>query len=104
PASQIYTTAVALLIATLLTYISLVLQIFEEVFHKPHLLGPVFAACAGTMGIASLINARLVERLGSQRISLWALIGFVSLSAVHFVWAACNLETLWSFALFQSLT
>lgn len=104
PASQIYTAVITLLIATLLTYISLVPQIFEDVFHKPHLLGPIFAACAATMGAASLLNARLVERLGSRRIGLWALIAFVAVSAIHFVWAWFGLETLWSFTILQSLT
>jgi MFS transporter, DHA1 family, multidrug resistance protein len=95
---------VAFLFGSLLAYVALMPQIFEDVFHRPELMAGVFAACAATMGGASILNASIVERFGSKRISHIALMGFIGVTATHLVWALLGLETIVSFLILQSLT
>ena len=102
--SIFYTLAVTFMVATLLSYVSLMPQIFHDTFHKPALMAPIFAACAGTMAAGALLNASLVERLGSRCISHIALASFVGLTFIHFVLALANLETLITFLVLQALT
>jgi DHA1 family bicyclomycin/chloramphenicol resistance-like MFS transporter len=104
PSSIFYALAIMCLIGGLLAYVALMPQIFEEVFHKPHLMAGIFAACAGTMGLASALNASLVERLGIKRISHTALTGYLVVTAIHMVWAWSGRETILSFAILQALT
>jgi DHA1 family bicyclomycin/chloramphenicol resistance-like MFS transporter len=104
PGSIFYSLAIMSLIGGLLAYVALMPQIFAEVFHKPHLMAGIFAACAGTMGAASALNASLVERLGIKRISHTALTGYLVVTTIHLAWAWSGHETILSFALLQALT
>ncbi len=104
PSSLFYTLSITFLFATLTAYVSLVPQIFVDVFQRPTLMAPIFAVCAATMGAGGMLNAWLVERLGSRRIAHIALTSFVGLTAVHFAWAIAGQETLISFTLLQALT
>ena len=104
PGSLFYTLAIAFLIGSLLAYVSLMPQIFSDVFGKPQLMAGIFAACAGTMGLSSMLNASLVERVGLKRISHSALTAFVVMSAIHMVWALLGHETILSFTILQALT
>ena len=104
PGSIFYSLAIMCLIGSLLAYVALMPQIFAEVFHKPHLMAGIFAACAGTMGAASALNASLVERLGTKRISHTALTGYLVVTAIHMAWAWSGRETIVSFAILQALT
>jgi DHA1 family bicyclomycin/chloramphenicol resistance-like MFS transporter len=79
-------------------------QIFFDVFHEPQLFTVVFGAVAGGIAVASLLNARLVERLGSRLISHYALLGFIGFSALHATVAISGHETIWTFAVLQALT
>lgn len=104
PVSVVYTLAVGCMLSTMLTYVSLMPQIFRDVFAKPHLLAPVFATCALGMAAGSVVNASLVERLGVRRISHTALLVFIGLTSIHMVWAITGQETLVSFVILQGLT
>ncbi len=104
PSSAVYTVAIAFLIGALLAYVSLMPQIFRDYFHRPELMAPVFAACAGTMAVGSMINAWLVEKLGSKRISHVALTLFLGITGLHFLWAYSGHETILSFLILQALT
>ncbi len=104
PGSLFYTLAIAFLIGSLLAYVSLMPQIFSDVFGKPQLMSAIFAACAGTMGLSSMLNASLVEKLGWKRISHSALTGFIVMAAVHMTWALTGHETILSFTILQALT
>jgi len=102
--SIFYTVAVSMMFGSLLAYVSTMPQIFGDVFHAPRLLGPVFAACAATMGVATLVNARLVERLGMHAISHSALLGFILVTFLHAAIAWSGHESLLTFVILQSLT
>jgi DHA1 family bicyclomycin/chloramphenicol resistance-like MFS transporter len=104
PGSIFYSLAIMCLIGGLLAYVSLMPQIFAEVFHKPQLMAGIFAVCAAAMGAASALNASLVERLGVKRISHTALTGYIVITAFHLAWAWSGRETILSFAILQALT
>jgi DHA1 family bicyclomycin/chloramphenicol resistance-like MFS transporter len=84
-------------------FINSVQQIFADSFHAPKLMPLVFAAIAGTMAVAALINSRIVERLGTRRVSHTALLGFTGVELLHLGIVLSGHESLISFALCQSL-
>lgn len=104
PVSVVYTLAVGCMLSTMLVYVSLMPQIFHDVFAKPQWLAPVFAICALGMAAGSVFNATLVERLGVRRISHTALLLFIAVTLTHMVWAITGHETLISFMVLQGLT
>ncbi len=99
-----YTLAVTAISGTLFGFINSSQQIFFDVFHAPQLFTIVFGAIAAGVAVASLLNARLVERLGSRLISHTALLGFIAMSAIHAAVAMTGHETIWTFAVLQALT
>ena len=99
-----YTLAITAISGALFGFINSSQQIFFDVFHEPQLFTVVFGAVAGGIAVASLLNARLVERLGSRLISHTALLGFITMSGIHAVVALTGHETIWTFAVLQALT
>ena len=104
PTSILYTLAMSVMFGSLVAYVSTVPQIFAVAFRAPQLMAITFAFCAGTMGLASFLNTRIVERVGMRRISHSALIGFIFVTAIHAGVAYSGDERLVTFAIFQSLT
>ena len=98
-----YTLASAVLLGGLYGYINSIQQILADVFHRPDLLVPVFAGTAGTMAVANLLNARIVVRVGTRRISHTALAALIVLAGAHLLIAWSGYETLWGFAVLQAL-
>ena len=99
-----YMLAQTVVLGGLYGFINSAQQIFFDTFHAPRLFPIVFAGAAGTMGIAALLNSRIVVRLGMRRVSHSALLGFVATAAVHTLIAAAGRETILSFAVLQALT
>lgn len=99
-----YTLAMTCITGSLFGFLNSSQQIFFDVFNEPERFTAVFAAIAGTIAVASLLNARLVERLGSRLISHAALLGFIAMSAIHAAVALAGHETIWTFAVLQALT
>ena len=104
PTSVLYTFAMTCMYGSLLAYISTIPQIFQGAFHRPQLMATTFAFCAGTMGAASYLNSRIVERLGMHRISHFALVSFVAITLTHTVVAWTGRDTILVFTLFQAAT
>lgn len=88
----------------LLGFINSAQQIFAEALGAREQFPLVFAICASFVAIASLLNARLVMRLGMRRLSHAALLAYIALAAVHLIIAVSGRETLVVFAAFQALT
>src|ERR1700674_4071390 len=63
-ASLCYTLALTVMFGSILAYVGMVQQIFEDAFHRPGLMPAMFALCASSMGITALLNSRIVERVG----------------------------------------
>ena len=99
-----YTLAITAISGALFGFLNSSQQIFFDVFHEPQLFTVVFGGIAGGIAVASLLNARLVERLGSRLISHTALLGFIAFSAIHAAVAISGHETIWTFAVLQALT
>jgi len=102
--SLCYTLAITVMFGSLLAYVGMVQQIFADVFHRASLMPTMFALCAVFMGLASLLNSRIVERLGMRRISHAALLAYIGVTLVHVLVAALGLENLWTFVALQSAT
>jgi len=103
-ASLCYTLAMTVMIGSLLAYLGMMPQIFAKVFRRATLMPSIFALCAVGMGLASLLNSRIVERIGMRRISHAALLTFIAAAAVHVLVAVLGLERLWTFVVLQALT
>jgi DHA1 family bicyclomycin/chloramphenicol resistance-like MFS transporter len=102
--SLCYTLAMAVMFGSILAYVGMVQQIFEDVFHRPGLMPGIFALCASSMGVTAFLNSRIVERVGMRIISHFGLLVFISITAAHVLIAALGLESLWTFVLLQSTT
>ena len=102
--SLCYTLAMTVMFGSILAYVGMVPQIFEEVFHRPGLMPAIFALCASSMGVTAFLNSRIVERVGMRIISHLGLLVFIGITGVHVLIAALGLESLWTFVILQSLT
>jgi len=98
-----YSLAVMLLFGALIAYVSMMPQIFAIVFHHASWMPTMFALCAGSMGIASLLNSRIVEHYGMRRISQSALLCYLGITAVHLAVAWMGFESVASFVVLQAL-
>jgi DHA1 family bicyclomycin/chloramphenicol resistance-like MFS transporter len=102
-ASLGYNLASTLMFGSLLGFINSSQQIFATTFGAPHLFTTIFAAAASAMAVASYVNSRIVERLGSRRISHGALIGFIAVALIHLAIALSGHETIWTFSILQAV-
>ncbi|CAN5429989.1 multidrug effflux MFS transporter [soil metagenome] len=99
-----YTLAMTAITGALFGFINSSQQIFFDVFEAPALFTTVFALIAGGIALASIVNARLVEKLGSRLIGHSALIGFITMASIHAVVTLTGHETIWTFAVLQAMT
>lgn len=102
--SLCYSLAVTVMFGSLIAYVGMVQQIFADVFRRPTWMPTMFALCAMFMGLASLLNSRIVERMGMRRISHAALLCYLVVALVHLVVAWLGLERLWTFVALQAAT
>jgi len=96
-----YMLAMAFVLGGLFGFINSAQQVFGDVFAAPELFTTIFALIAGFMAVASLVNSRIVVRLGMRRVSHAALLGYIALTSIHALVAITGHETLWSFAILQ---
>lgn len=102
--SLFYTLAVATMFGSILAYVGMVQQIFADVFHRPGLMPIMFALCAASMGVASYLNSKIVERIGMRIVSQIGLLVFIAVTALHALVAATSSEGLASFVVLQAAT
>jgi MFS transporter, DHA1 family, multidrug resistance protein len=98
------TMALTLLMGALFAFIGSIQQIVFDVFGRPEMIALVFACIAGPMALSSYANSRLVMRLGSRRILLFALSAFTVASLIHLIVAEVAGESLWVFVALQAMT
>jgi DHA1 family bicyclomycin/chloramphenicol resistance-like MFS transporter len=96
-----YMLAMAFVLGGLFGFINSAQQVFVDVFHAPEWFTAIFALIAMFMAVASLLNSRIVVRLGMRRVSHTALLGYIALTGTHALVALAGHESLWSFAAFQ---
>ena len=104
PQSRGYTIALTISFGGLVAYIASIQQIVFDAFHKPHLIGLVFAMIAAPMAAAAWGNSRVVGKFGLRRVGHTASAGFMLISLVHVAVAVGGKETLAIFVLFQALS
>ncbi|MFE9084294.1 multidrug effflux MFS transporter [Brevundimonas sp. NPDC003935] len=97
-----YTLAMTAISGALFAFINSSQQIFFDVFKSPGLFTTVFAMVAGGIALASVLNSRMVERLGSRLIAHTALFGFIGFSLLHAAIAYAGHDSLWVFAALQA--
>ena len=102
--SVFYMLAMGFVLGGLFGFINSAQQVFGDVFHSLEWFTTIFALIAGCMAVASLVNARVVGRLGMRRVSHSALLGFIGLTSLHALLAASGHEYLWLFAILQGGT
>ena len=71
-------------------------------FNDPLYFTLNFAVIAAFMGISSLVNSRIVGRLGMRMVSHSALLAYTAICALHAVAVFAGYENLWTFTIFQS--
>lgn len=99
-----YTSAAMIAQGAIFGYLSSIQPIMAKVFHRPELLGIVFAASAGTMAVANLLNSRIVLRLGMRRISQSALVVMIVSSSLGLLLGRFGDEPMLAFVVVQALT
>ncbi len=76
-----YLFAVACLFSAILGYVTSAQQIFQEVYGLGELFPVAFGALAGSIGLSSFANSRLVIRFGMLRLARIALLTMIALMA-----------------------
>ncbi len=99
-----YTMTSALCFGALFGYISASEQIFLEIFELGQNFALAFAAIAGALAAATLINARLVSRFGMRRLTHAALVIFIISNLIHLFIVATVGETFFIFMMFMSVS
>jgi len=99
-----YILAMTLMIGALFGFLNSAQQIFATVFHAEALFPAIFGLTALGMAMASILNARIVVKVGMRRVSHSALIGFVGCTFLHLAVLLVGQETLLSFAAIQFAT
>jgi DHA1 family bicyclomycin/chloramphenicol resistance-like MFS transporter len=94
-----YTLASALTFGALFGYISASEQIFVETFHLGARFPLAFAAVAAALAASTLLNARIVGRIGMRPLSHGAVLAFTLANLCHFALARAGVE---NFALFMA--
>lgn len=96
-----YTLAAGLLFGAQLSYYGAAQSIFSVTYNRAELFTTFFALLALAVGAASLINAKLVLRLGTIRLVRWALLGLVISSGalLSMVYLSKGVPHLWIFLL-----
>ena len=82
-----YTLSSTAVFAALFGFINSAQQVYVGIYQLGYWFPVLFAAIAGMMAVSSFVNSRLVMRLGMRRLSHGALIGFIAVSTVWFLWS-----------------
>jgi DHA1 family bicyclomycin/chloramphenicol resistance-like MFS transporter len=91
PAATGYTLAMGLIFGAFLGYLSSAQIIFQGQYQLGQLFVVYFGVLALAIGIAALVNARLVMRYGMRRLSFIAMI-LVALLSVPFLWLTVSMN------------
>lgn len=96
-----YTLAATLVLGGLFGFLNSAQQVFE-MLGAGQSFPLIFAAIAGGIAVSSLLNSRIVGRLGMRLVSHVSLFGYIAFAVVHALVAVSGHETLWTFSLLQA--
>ena len=94
----------AFLFGGMLGFINSSQQVFTDALHASSSFPVVFAICGACVACASLLNASLVRRLGTRRLSHTALLLYILVSGIHLAVAMTGHETLVTYTVLQGAT
>lgn len=97
-----YMAAVTFMFGGMFGYLNSAQQIFADIFAIPMLFPSIFALIAGALGLASLVNSRIVERVGMRVVSHTALVAYLAVAALHLAVAWLGFENVWTFVVLQA--
>jgi DHA1 family bicyclomycin/chloramphenicol resistance-like MFS transporter len=97
-----YMLAMSMILGGMFGFINSAQQVFVDVFRTPRMFTLIFACIAFFVGLAAVINARFVGRYGTRMLSHGALLGFVTISAIHVAVSLSGYETLLIFTIIQA--
>ena len=97
-----YMLAMTLIMGSLFGFINSAQQVFADTFGAAQWFTSIFAGIAVAMAVASMVNAKLVGRFGTRRISHAMLLGYIGFAVVHAGVALSGHENLWTFAVLQA--
>lgn len=97
-----YMCAMTMVMGGLFGFINSAQQVFADAFDAKELFTLVFAIVAAFMALSSLLNSRVVEKLGMRRVSHAALLGYLSITLVHAGVVIAGWENIWSFSVLQA--
>lgn len=92
-----YMVCAGLVFGALIGYLNSCLQIFQNIYQAGDAFAFYFGALAFTLGVASLLNAKLVQRYGPRAICIAALMCMTVISAVLFALQFIAISPLWLF-------
>ncbi|MER2534934.1 MAG: multidrug effflux MFS transporter [Rhizobiaceae bacterium] len=82
-----YTLASAIMFGALFGFINSAQQIYIDIYGLGVWFPLVFAGIASMMALSSFLNSRLVMKLGMRRLSHAAILGFMVVSLIWFLWS-----------------
>jgi DHA1 family bicyclomycin/chloramphenicol resistance-like MFS transporter len=98
-----YMLCAGLVFGALIGYLNSCLQIFQSLYHAGEAFAVYFGALAFTLGIASLLNSRLVQRFGPRLICIRALWCMAIASAMLLILQFVITTPLWLFMLYAAV-
>lgn len=99
-----YTLAVTMIFGGLLGFITSAEQLFNGAFGLRREFPLLFALMASGIGVAQLLNSRIVVRFGPRHVSHTALLAFVLLTAAHVISETMMHDNAARFVVFQFLS
>ena len=97
--SLFYTLASTIIFGALFGFINSAQQVYVGIYGLGVWFPVIFAVIAGMMAVSSFLNSRLVGRFGMRRLSHAALVGFLAVSLVWYVWSLFGVIPLPGFVL-----
>jgi len=99
-----YTLAGTLIFGTLSGFVNSASQLINDALHASERFGLVFGGVSAFVAVATVVNARMVPRLGSRVLSHGALIVSILAAAIHLGVSLAGRETLTSFVVLQGIS
>ena len=100
-----YTLATGFIFGAVISYLGTSQQIFQEQYGTGKLFGLYFGVLAAGIGLAAVVNARLVMHFGMRNLSKWALRTscLLSLSFLLIAWLHGGHPPLWTFMSYMTV-
>jgi MFS transporter, DHA1 family, multidrug resistance protein len=100
-----YTLATGCVFGSFISYLGTSQQIFQEQYGTGKLFALYFGLLAAGIGLASIVNAKLVMRYGMRNLSKWALRSacILSLAFLLVAWLLGGHPPLWAFVAFMMM-